>query len=510
MPKGAALRSGARHELASRYRLLLGESFRDDPMVVSERVRQIEQEIDEAICRLDVWRRPKASLLGQIMNTYRDAIEVVAISHFFMQTEGEALGLSAHEFGVLLMEESRHRRGVLWALKWASDFCSENGSTPDLAPEALVDLLALGARYEAFVDLLKRANHGAIAIKIDEQSKTLMCYEGEQATDADAEIVIKQRLSAPFGYQVSLTADEDQLTSHWTAGDYRRVLAGLAKRAAESGDRIVVDLASLAGGRTGEVAIPRPTIVWLRRPGEDPDRQVFDDLVLPVDGRISKWKLVALLDTPVVRIGDRHCALSSDLQAIARIDDYMLRLAALVDEDAYSRASTLRERRMIERCQAAFEGASQPWSIRTRVKFADPEQEADVIAGRGEQSVVVELKSTLRPETPWEVHKRNEDIIHGVKQAKALVDRGAGRQGFVLTDGYRGDYECWGEALRQGVPIGSLGDLPEIAHDPDAAAASLKAKVGIGSGAPRERLPDREETLMAWKIRLIDAAAPPP
>lgn len=209
-------------------------------------------------------------------------------------------------------------------------------------------------------------------------------------------------------------------------------------------------------------------------------------------------------------MGSRYCALSSDLRAISLIDKHMLRLAALIDPDRYSLAATLREDRMIAKCRAALESATSPWRVGSRAHYTNPPQEADVVGQRQSEALVVELKSTLRPETPWEVHKRNEDIVHGIRQTKALVDRGVAGVGFVLTDGYRGDYACWAEALSNDVTIGTLDDLAEIALDPVNAALSLKEKVGLHSEAsgPHERLPDRDIELMGWKIRLIDGAAP--
>jgi hypothetical protein len=160
--------------------------------------------------------------------------------------------------------------------------------------------------------------------------------------------------------------------------------------------------------------MPQPTLVWLDRPSQPPDCHVFDDLVLQTAiGSETKWKLVALLDTPIVKIGQRYCALSSDLKTLSLIDDYMLRLAARVDEQQYTIAAGLREDRMIKRCKDVLEQYSPPWSVRAQVPYSDPQQEADIVATRGGESLVLELKSTLRPETPWEVYKRNDDIILG-------------------------------------------------------------------------------------------------
>jgi hypothetical protein len=77
------------------------------------------------------------------------------------------------------------------------------------------------------------------------------------------------------------------------------------------------------------------------------------------------------------------------------------------------------------------------------------------------------------------------------------------------TDGYRGDYSCWAEALSHEVAIGTLNDLAEIAANPAMAVSSMKAKVGLDNDvvAPEESLPDRAFGLMGWKFRIVDGVA---
>jgi hypothetical protein len=477
-------------------------------MPVSPRVRQIEREIDDHIGSLTIWRQPKDCLLAQIMSAYRDAIEVVFAGRLMLEAEGNANDISSR-VAVLFAEEQRYRAGTLWALKWAAKLASTDGPPREGQEREIVDLLLLGARYEAFVDLLRAALHDVLEIHVVESTRTLVCYEGERRGAFGADVVEWQRLTSPSERQISLTEDSDRLTSRWCASDYRRVTAALAARAAEQEDALVVGLKDAGGRDVGELRTPRPAVVRLFRP-EWPDSEIFDDLVLPTTGPLFPWKLAALLDTPVVKIGDRYCALSSDLRAVAGTDDHMLRLAALVDEAAYNVASPLRETRMMALCQSSLEQASPPWSVRTGVKLTNPKAEADVLATRGTESIVLELKSTLRPETPWEVRKRNEDIACGIRQARDLVARGAAVHAFVLTDGYRGDYAVWPDALANNVAIGTLDDLEQIARDPLGAPSFLASAVGIlpGSTEQSDQLPDREEQLAGWNIRLVDAPAP--
>jgi len=476
-------------------------------MGVSDRIRQIEREIDASIRELPTWQASRAEVLVDLVRTYRDAAELV----FLKLLHTETFDGSLEDFGADFALENRLRAGYLWALKWASEYCPLVGAPVNRPPKELVNLLFLGATYEAFVDALKYAQRDLITITVDEASRTIAFYEGGPATAFDAYIVHHQRITTPMTTHVSLTEDSDQLTSRWTAGDYRRVTKGLADDAAQEENTIFVDPAFLAQIGKPEMSIPQPAIVWLDRPGNAPDCYVFDDLTLPtiIDDDV-KWRLISLLDTPIVQVRDRFCGLSSDLKSIAAIDDYMLRLAARVDPDQYSLATTLREHRMISICRDALEKCVPPWSVAAHVLYKDPPQEADVLASRDAKTLVLQLKSTLRPETPWEVYKRNEGLIDGVKHTKRLVDRGAAKQGFVVTDGYRGDYACWAVALASGIPIATLYDLEVIASDPIAAVAEMKNRVGITASPrrPSQGVADREGELMGWTLRFIDSAVP--
>ncbi|MDX6531621.1 MAG: hypothetical protein QOH41_3911 [Blastocatellia bacterium] len=445
-------------------------------------------------------------MLEDIMGVYRDSMELVALE--FMHAR--VFDLSPEELGSQFAREDLTRSGVLWALKWASEYCLETSISPAINTRELVGLTFLGSTYEAFVDALKCANWDLIAIHVDEDSRTINCYEGGDASGFDVRIVERARISAPSTPHASLTLDEDQLTSRWTAGDYRRVTHSLAAYAARHENTLLVDPQFLAINGLPEVETPQPTLVWLDRPNVEPDSFVFDDLVLPaIMEPTLKWKLVSLLDTPVVQIGERYCALSSDLKAVAVLDDYMLRLAVRIDEQQYSRASLLREERMIRACAETLERATRPWIVENRVLYSNPTEEADVLARRDADSLVIQLKSTLRPQTPWEVFKRNEDLLTGLRQTRSLLDRRVAQHGFVITDGYRGDYICWKRALDEGVPIATLYDLGIIAKDLTSAVSAVKKRVGIVDGATSpEALADREGDLVGWTLRIIDAEAP--
>jgi hypothetical protein len=260
-----------------------------------------------------------------------------------------------------------------------------------------------------------------------------------------------------------------------------------------------------------QVAIPQPTLIECERPTEPPDRDVFDDLTLSAPlATDMKWRLLSLLDKPIVNIEDRFYALSTDLRALTMRGDHMLRLAALVDGEAYNRVSQCREQRMLAFCRSALESASRPWIVRERVRFKDPPAEADVLATRDGESLVLQLKSTLRPEAPWEMHKRNEDLVEGVKQTRSLLDKGMAHHGFVVTNGYRGNYLCWVDALSHGVQIITLEEMDRVARDPATVARLAKDLVGIPDKTKNKavRLPSREGSLFGWTLRLVDTPFP--
>ena len=133
---------------------------------------------------------------------------------------------------------------------------------------------------------------------------------------------------------------------------------------------------------------------------------------------------------------------------------------------------------MIEHCRKSLE--QEAWTVHPKHKLKDPITEIDIYAIRSGFQLVLELKSTLRPETPWEVYRRNQDLLTGIAQARERSDRlGSGAIGVVVTDGYRGDYVTWRSAIDHGIPIGTLEDIPDLARDPRQVFDLLRVRVGF-------------------------------
>ena len=336
-------------------------------MPVSERMREIEAEIDRKINALPVWQISRAEVVEQLMRMYRDMSEVVFLRYLHAQIFDDP----AEELPGCFIQENRIRGGALWALKWALEFCSVTGVPGAISSKELENLIFLGGTYEAFVDILRCANQDMITLEIDEKKRAIHCYEGGNLTGFDVSIVNQGHVSTPITPHSILTENNDQLTSRWTAGDYRRVTRIIAEHAKRKEKMLEVDPAFLRMIGKSDIASPLPAVVWLERPSTPPDCYVFDDLVLPDDFRL-KWKLTSLLETPIVLVGDRYCALSADVKLISLIDDYMLRLAARVDPQQYSSASLLREARMVKICEQVLGNCPQPWNVRNRVIYKNP------------------------------------------------------------------------------------------------------------------------------------------
>ena len=470
-------------------------------MPVSAAMRDVEMEIDGNVASMRLWNWGRAAVLEGLLRAYRDGVELV---HF--RTLRAQVCRSADEARAERVNEVRWRDGAFWALKWATTYCPEVGRDDPINEKALLDTILIGQAYDALVDVLKYGEMDLVELLVNDAEKVIVCYEGHDHTGHDAAIVEHQQAHGPSHSQASLTADGDQLTSNWCAGDYRRVVRVLADLASDQEGRIVMDPDFVTTVDGEEISIPQPTLVWLERPKDLRDAAVFCSLTIPRNiSDTFMWKARSLLETPIVSCAGRFFALSSDLRAIASVDDYMLRLAVREDETQYSKASGRREERMIKACLDAFEGSNRGWTVKCHFKLKAPPRKVDVVATGLNEVLVIELKSTLRPEALSEVHNRNQDILRGVHQAATILQRGVGTRGLVITDGYRGDYVCWKEALKHGVTIGTLGELEELAIDPNRAIRLMKTKAGIPTAdQSRRRISDRETELFGWTLRLVD------
>jgi hypothetical protein len=101
-------------------------------MSVSDRVRQIEREIDASIRDLPTWQASRAEVLVDLVRTYRDAVELA----FLKALHAETFDGSPEDFGAAFGQENRLRAGSLWALKWASEYCPLVGAPTNRPPRS--------------------------------------------------------------------------------------------------------------------------------------------------------------------------------------------------------------------------------------------------------------------------------------------------------------------------------------------------------------------------------------
>ena len=191
---------------------------------VSNEIRVVESEIDSEIRSLSVWKSARAVVLRGLMGVYRDLIEL----GFVEALDANLFGTNSDLLEAFKLED-RIRCGVLWALKWATEYCPRGGPNSPISKEDLLEAVLVGQTYDVLVDVLKYAENDLVKLSAVRESKELICYEGKNLTGFDSDIVEYQQTHRPMSFQASLTDDSDQLTSHWNAGDYRRVIRQLAK-----------------------------------------------------------------------------------------------------------------------------------------------------------------------------------------------------------------------------------------------------------------------------------------
>ena len=469
--------------------------------MVGADVRQVESEIDESIRSMDIWKVKRDVLLERLLTLWRDGLELVHMmaAHAVMFQVDDGLRSSVGREHLMLT-------GIYQAIKWAMEYASDQGGD-EVSDEALANLiLRVGAPYQMLVDALKLGAHDMAEFIVDRNSKTLSVYEGGNVSGHDAAIVRLDQITTPFRKQSPLVEDSDQLTTRWNAGQYRHYwqwLQALVEKAEKN------TIMAQAGPLAPMVDIMKQPVVMEIPLPPTPLESVQRDLTLTSEKARGglKWKIDSWHDCPLIKVGDRIFGISCNLLTLAGFDDYMLRVAVLNDPVQYEKVSGLREERMIEMCQKAFSG--EGWAFTPHYHLANPAKEIDGHAAKGTGICILQLKSTLRPQSPWEVYKRNADVIEGIKHtAEVLLRFGKGAVGIVVTDGYEGDYATWKESLATGVAVATLADLDWIAKDPQGAFEILAERAGIVEGSAPENLSERSMNLGGWTLRILDEPKP--
>jgi len=468
--------------------------------MVGEDVRQVEAEIDRCIREMPIWCVRRDVLLQRLMTFWRDGLELIHLraAHTVMFQAEEGL----RDF---LANEHLIATGVYQALKWSMEFARGDG-LEEVSDEELVDLVMTTAGfYQVFVDALKLGKLRRNEFAVDRAGKTITIYEGGNESGHDAAIIQRDHKTSPFHRQKPLVDDTDQLTARWTAGDYRLYYRWLETQALEAETETIVSRFPLTPERE---IIKRLVVLELPSPPAAL-AHVQEDLTLTVTKAQGplKWKIDSWHDCPLVQIADRVYGVSVAIRTLAGIDDFMLRAAVLNDPGQYEKTSGLREERMMAICKTAFE--AEGWTFTPHYPLTNPVREIDGYATRASDTCIIQLKSTLRPQSPWEVYKRNADVINGITHTAEIVRRlDEGAAGIVITDGYGGDYATWKESLATGVPVATLEDVGWIAKDPRGSFEAICERAGIQKHAPPEELPERTFMLCGWTPRLLDQAKP--
>jgi len=464
-------------------------------------VRKVEAEIDDIIRNMAVWKVKRNVLLMRLVTIWRNGLELVNM----MAAHAAMFQL---EEGIQSSIEGEHlmATGAFQALKWAMEYARDDG-IEGVSDETLVELVTkVGGPYQALVDSLKLGAYGMAEFSVDWDSKTLTVYEGGNVSGHDATIVRYDHVTVPFHKQSPLVDDSDQLTARWTAGEYREYWRWLRSIAEKSETNTIM-------GQAGPLApvqmiMKQPVVVEIPRPPAFLV-PVQEDLTLTVDKAQGplKWRIDSWHDCPLIQIGDRIFGVSIAIRTLAGLDDYMLRAAVLNDPAQYEKVSGLREERMIAICRKSFE--ERGWTFTPHHHLSNPPKEIDGYATRGSEICIVQLKSTLRPQSPWDVYKRNTDVIDGITHTATMLRRiGEAATGVVITDGYEGDYATWKESLATGVPVATLDDREEIAENPRDAFETLAKRAGIQEQSSPEGVPQRSGVLAGWTIRLLDQRKP--
>ncbi|MGP8175256.1 MAG: hypothetical protein ACLP7O_12015 [Terracidiphilus sp.] len=469
--------------------------------MVGADVRQVESEIDDSIQKMVIWNVKRDVLLQSLMTFWRDSLEMLqmlaAHADMFQVENGLQKSIAMEHLTVT---------GVFQSLKWTMQYSCNDGED-EISDEILVNfVMKVAGPYQILVDALKLGLHDRAEFSVDHNDKTLTIYEGGEVSGHDFEIVSSDHITSPFHKQNALVEDSDQLTTNWTAGQYRQYWRWLRSIAENAETNTIL---GQAGPLAPMVEIMKQPVVVEIPPPPALLSGVQHDLTLTIEKAQGalRWKIDSWHDCPLVQIGDRVFGVSRAILTLAKLEDYMLRTAVLNDPGQYEKVSGLREERMIAICKKSFEEAG--WTFTPHFLLTNPPKEIDVYATKESETCIVQLKSTLRPQSPWEVYKRNADVIEGINHTSEVLHRfDKGAMGIVITDGYEGDYATWRESLATGVAVATLDDLDLITKNQKGAFKVLAERAGIDGKPTSEGLPERSVSLCGWTIRMLDEPKP--
>ena len=471
---------------------------------VPKNAREAEDRIDELVRSLPMWSTSRDELLRAALDAYRDAIEIVFLEAGRQRLLAEHLGPGHANFTPSLQFEHGLHLGAFWVLKWALAWCPALGEAPPKVDD-VGQLFLTASTYQALADALWMHKHGWGRVEADLDSSTLTVFEGGDLTGQDERLADYLHATLALHHHDSFTADDDKLTSRWCAGDFRDLGRLLREECDQAcSETVVVDI-----GPRQHPLFKRPVVLTVPSHLIERYPALFEDLTLRAadfahTGGLC-WRVNNWFDRPFVEVGGLLLCPSNVVQAVFKesIDAHLLRAAAATDPDHYVTVSQAREHRMTDYCVDKLRAAG--WSTTAPLKLTTPEADVDIHAERDGQHLLLELKSTIRPESPREVASRNEEIHSGLEKSEERRARFPnGTLAAVVTDGYRGDYRTWSDALARRVPVVTTREFDSFIANPARYVDDLIAWVS-NNPVGAKPLAGRETDLLGWRFIAVDA-----
>src|SRR5258708_3445257 len=148
-------------------------------MPVNDIVRRVEQDVDQRIEQLPLWRCARANVLKATLDFYRLAHETSLICSAWATNSG-----NPEAFETVALQLQRFQTGCFYVLKWAVAWCPER-SAETLTDAMIQEAQDLGAKYETLGDALKFAEYNEIEIVVDEKARQVTVYAAADVTGAD-------------------------------------------------------------------------------------------------------------------------------------------------------------------------------------------------------------------------------------------------------------------------------------------------------------------------------------
>jgi hypothetical protein len=121
-------------------------------MAVSAEVRKVEDEIDERVRAMPLWRCAREPVIRAALDYYRNVVETFRTMFSWADMQGSDERIRLIE--TIALFEGRATAGVFYVLKWALTLCPEQSA--EVFDEMMIhSAQEIGAHYETLVDSLR-------------------------------------------------------------------------------------------------------------------------------------------------------------------------------------------------------------------------------------------------------------------------------------------------------------------------------------------------------------------